>query len=277
MVDLTGSGYQGGSTITEQYVKTYFQDAGGNLTYKEKLKEIIDAIKLARVRSKPWILSHYLNAIYLGSNAYGVEAAAETYFGRHASQLTVGQAAMLAAMVQEPSGFDPLHPAQQVPGLGYSLLDRWAATLVNMARDTYPDGTPVITQQQLHALVPDPNNPQTALKNFPKIDGSTSVIASWTGTRGYVMQAVRTELENTYGFSSKQLYGAGLRIVTTVSQQQDEGAVFRGRRGEEDDAPVRPAAAVVRARRRDAGEPQERGHRGVVRRPELQRQALHRG
>ena len=56
MVDLTGSGYQGGSTITEQYVKTYFQDAGGNLTYKEKLKEIIDAIKLARLRSKPWIL-----------------------------------------------------------------------------------------------------------------------------------------------------------------------------------------------------------------------------
>ena len=220
VVDLTGSGYQGGSTITEQYVKTYFQDAGGNLTYKEKLKEIVDAIKLARVRSKPWILSHYLNAIYLGSNAYGVEAAAETYFGLHASQLDAAQSAMLAAMVQEPSGFDPQHPTQQAPGLTYSLLDRWAATLINMARDTYPDGTPVLTPQQLHALVPDPNNPQTALKNFPKITGSTSVIASWTGARGYVMQAVKSELENTYGISSKQLYGAGLRIVTTVSQRK---------------------------------------------------------
>ncbi len=88
LVDLTGKGYQGGSTITEQFVKTYFDPSGlGNLTYKEKIKEIIDAIKLARIKDKQWILGHYLNAIYLGSGAYGVEAAAETYFGVHASQV----------------------------------------------------------------------------------------------------------------------------------------------------------------------------------------------
>ncbi|HCU96624.1 MAG TPA: hypothetical protein DHU96_29455, partial [Actinobacteria bacterium] len=148
LVDLTGKGYQGGSTITEQFIKTYLDPSGlGNLTYKDKLKEIIDAIQLARVKDKQWVLTHYLNAIYLGSGAYGVEAAAETYFGRHASQLGIGQSARLAAMVQEPSAFDPHHPAAVVPGLNESLLGRWVATVTNMARDTYPDGTPVITQQ----------------------------------------------------------------------------------------------------------------------------------
>ena len=222
MVDLTGSGYQGGSTITEQFIKTYFDPSGsGNLTYKEKIKEIIDAIKLARIRGKPWILSHYLNAIYLGGGAYGVEAAAQTYFGKDAWQLNYGQSAMLAAMVQEPSAFDPLHPTQKVPGLGYSLLDRWVSTLVNMARDTYPDGTPVITQQQLHALVPDPSNPQTAVKNFPKITPSNVAAASWTGWHGYVMQAVLNELESRYGFKSvSQISSAGLQIVTTISERK---------------------------------------------------------
>jgi membrane peptidoglycan carboxypeptidase len=221
-VDLTGSGYQGGSTITEQYVKTYFQQvqAGGNLSYKEKLKEIIDAIKLAKARSKQWILSHYLNTIYLGSAAIGVEAAAQTYFGKHAWQLDIGQSAMLAAMVQAPSAFDPTHPDQVVSYLHYSLLDRWVATLLNMARDTFPNGQPVITQQQLKALVPDPSNPQTALKNFPKITPSSTAQASWTGARGYVMQAVLNELENTYGFTAKQIDSAGLQIVTTVSERK---------------------------------------------------------
>ena len=217
LVDLSGSGYQGGSTITEQYVKTYFQDAGGNLTYKEKLKEIIDAIKLAKAEPKSWILQHYLNDIYLGNTAYGVEAAAETYFGKHAWQVDPAQAAMLAAMVQQPSGFDPRKPATDAPGLGYSLLDRWVATLVNMSRDTLPDGKPVLTQSQLHALVPDPSTPQTALKNFPKIKGSNTALASWTGFRGYIMNAVMTELENKYGYKASQISSAGLQIVTTYN------------------------------------------------------------
>ena len=218
LVDLSGSGYQGGSTITEQYVKTYFQQyAGGNLTYKEKLKEIIDAIKLAKVRSKQWILSHYLNAIYLGGGAWGVEAAAQTYFGKNAWQLNVGQSAMLASMVQEPSGFDPRNPAQDAPGLGYSLLDRWIATLVNMARDTLPNGQPVITQKQLSALVPDPHNPQADLKNFPKVTKANTQLASWGGFRGYIMNAVMNELESKYGYTAKQINSGGLQVVTTYN------------------------------------------------------------
>ncbi len=217
LVDLSGSGYQGASTITEQYVKTYFQQAGGNLTYREKLKEIIDAIKLAKLKDKPWILSHYLNAIYLGRGAYGVEAAAQTYFGKHAWNLDAAQSAMLAAMVQAPSAFDPRHPTQKVPGLSYSLLDRWVYVLGNMAGDTYPDGKPVLTQEQLHKIVTDPHNPSANLKHFPKIVPPSNDEANWSLFRGYIMSAVQNELQNRYGYSLKQIGSAGLHITTTFS------------------------------------------------------------
>lgn len=217
IVDLTGGGYQGASTITEQYVKTYFQSAGGNLTYKEKLKEIIDAIKLSKLKDKQWILSHYLNAIYLGYGAYGVEAAAQTYFGTHAYDLTAAQAAVLAAMAQEPSAFDPYHPAKPAPGLGVSLLERWVYVLNNMAADTYPDGTAVLTQAQLLKILPDPRNPQADLKNFPKVERPSKARANWSGYRGYIMNAVRTELESRYHLTPVQISSDGLRITTTIS------------------------------------------------------------
>src|SRR5258708_26140670 len=100
------------------------------------------------------------------------------------------------------------------------MVDRWVPTVVNMGRDSLPNGQPVITQQQLKALLPDPSKPQTGLKNFPKSSPSTTAQASWTGARGYIMQAVKNELENTYGFTAKQIDGAGLQIVTTVNQRK---------------------------------------------------------
>ncbi|MGN6792628.1 MAG: transglycosylase domain-containing protein [Streptosporangiaceae bacterium] len=216
LVDLTGKGYQGGSTITEQFVKTYFDPSGlGNLTYKEKIKEIVDAIKLAKIKDKQWILTHYLNAIYLGSGAYGVEAAAETYFGVHAKNVDAAQAAMLAAMVQAPSVLDPQHPAEEVPSLGYSLLDRWVSVLQNMAGDTFPDGSPVLTQAQFQQLVPDPSNHMSDLKNFPKPIKASSKTRNWSGFHGYIMNAVMNELQNTYRYTPKEISSLGLQITTT--------------------------------------------------------------
>jgi membrane peptidoglycan carboxypeptidase len=217
IVDLTGSGHQGGSTITEQYVKTYFDQTGGSLTWKEKIKEIIDAIKLAKAKPKQWILSHYLNAIYLGNHSNGVEAAAQSYFGKHAWQLDAAHSAMLAAMVQEPSGFDPHKPTADAPGLNYSLLDRWVYVLGNMARDTLPDGKPVLTQQQYQKLIPDPSNPQADLKNFPKVLKASSAAVNWSGFRGYIMNAVARELMQRYGFKYDNIFTAGLHITTTFS------------------------------------------------------------
>ena len=98
---------QGGSTITQQLVRNLY--ISRQRTFKRKIKEACLAIKLARARSKDWILGSYMNAVYYGNRAYGVEAAAQTYFSRRASSLTLDQAALLAGLPQAPSLYDPLH------------------------------------------------------------------------------------------------------------------------------------------------------------------------
>ena len=214
--DLSGSSsIQGGSTITEQFVKTYYDPSGlGNLTYKEKLKEIFVAIKLAKMKSKWWILTHYLNSIPLGSGANGVQAASETYFGVKAWQLTIPQAAMIGAMIQSPYGYQPKDPKSNATGLNNSLLDRWVYVLTNMVRDG------AITQADETALVPDPSNPSSGLKNFPKIkDKSTA--SDWPGYRGYIMNLVANEAAAYYGLpdSVTALGKLGLKIHTTISER----------------------------------------------------------
>ena len=103
--DLTGGDTQGGSGITQQYVKNaYLNDSR---TLSRKLKELAIAIKLDREYSKNQILEWYLNTIYFGRGAYGIEAAAQAYFKLDVSQLNVSQGAMLAGLIQAPSDYDP--------------------------------------------------------------------------------------------------------------------------------------------------------------------------
>ncbi|HUD37837.1 MAG TPA: transglycosylase domain-containing protein [Streptosporangiaceae bacterium] len=216
--DLSGNSLQGGSTITEQFVKTYYDPTGlGNLTMKQKIKEIFVAIKLAKREPKWWILWHYLNAIPLGAGANGVQAAAETYFGRKATQLTVSQAAMIAAMIQAPYGYEPTDPTEIPTGLPNSLVDRWVYVLTNMVRDG------AITQQQMNAIVPDPTDESAAVKDFPKVRIRLPD-SSWKGYRGYIMQLVANELQTYYGYSGAKgtttaLGNDGLQIHTTINQK----------------------------------------------------------
>jgi len=102
-----GKVVQGGSTITQQLVRNLY--ISRQRTLKRKVKEACLAIKLARSRSKDWILGSYMNAVYYGNHAYGIEAAAQTYFSRRASTLTLDQSALLAGLPQAPSVFDPIH------------------------------------------------------------------------------------------------------------------------------------------------------------------------
>jgi membrane peptidoglycan carboxypeptidase len=111
---------QGGSSITQQYVKMVQVEAAKRSgdaqavkdaqagTYARKIKELRYAISVERSLSKDQILERYLNIAYYGDGAYGVEAAAEHYFGTTAAQLTLPQAAMLAGLVQNPGGLDPV-------------------------------------------------------------------------------------------------------------------------------------------------------------------------
>lgn len=107
--DSAGGGLQGGSTITQQLVKQTYLNSSRTLT--RKLKEAVLAERLQTIYTKNQILQAYLNTIYLGNGAYGVEAAANEYFNTNASKLTIAQGALLAGMIQDPNGYDPvLHP-----------------------------------------------------------------------------------------------------------------------------------------------------------------------
>jgi membrane peptidoglycan carboxypeptidase len=195
--DLKGGGnLQGGSTLTEEFVKNYYATVGTSRTVSTKLKEIFISIKLSHEESKDWILTQYLNTVPFGDNAYGIGAAAQIYFDEPASKLTISQSAMLAAMVNQPGFFSPDPKA----GAAYqALFSRWQYVLTNMVRDN------AITQAQANA------------QKFPAVNEGSGLASSWTGFRGYIMQAVESELENTYGYTQNQIDTGGLKIVTTFN------------------------------------------------------------
>ncbi len=123
---------QGGSTITQEFVRNFYSGIGTQQTLSRKIKEIFVAMKVGKEKSKQWILTNYLNTIYLGDGAYGVEAAAETYYGKPASQLDAAQAAVIAAIVQQPSTY-PL------PQYRPELEARWHYVLNGMVQMGEPD------------------------------------------------------------------------------------------------------------------------------------------
>ena len=104
--NLTGGSTQGGSTITQQYVKNAIL-RNSEQTFARKFQELFLAIKLDNNYSKEQILENYLNTIYYGRGAYGIEAAANTYFDVPAAQLTAEQGAVLAVLIRSPSANDP--------------------------------------------------------------------------------------------------------------------------------------------------------------------------
>jgi membrane peptidoglycan carboxypeptidase len=117
--NVTGGGTQGASTLTQQYVKNLLLEqalvsgdttaikAATAPTLSRKVREVRLALGLEQQLSKDDILAGYLNIVYFGQNSYGIEAAAQRYFGVHATRLTLPQAALLAGMVQEPVNDDP--------------------------------------------------------------------------------------------------------------------------------------------------------------------------
>ncbi len=95
----------GGSTITQQVVKNL--SVGDDVTYERKIREMIVAARLEKLLTKPQILGLYLNGIYLGRGAYGIEMAAQSYFGKPVGALTLPEAALLAGMPKGPNFYSP--------------------------------------------------------------------------------------------------------------------------------------------------------------------------
>jgi membrane peptidoglycan carboxypeptidase len=130
--NITGGERQGASTLTQQYVENTYYEAGQS-TYADKLRELVLALKVDRDKSKDEILEGYLNTIYLGRGAYGVEAASRAYFGHSATEMTISEAAFLAGIVPNPTYWDPRQGevAQQ------QAENRWNRTLDLMLENGY--------------------------------------------------------------------------------------------------------------------------------------------
>ena len=191
--DIRGSNgsLQGGSTITQEFVRQYYSGIGTQQTLSRKFKEIFVAMKVAKEKSKQWILTNYLNTIYMGDGAYGVEAAAETYYGKKVPQLDVAQAAVIAAIIQQPSTY-PL------PQYRPELINRWHYVLSGMVQ------MGKLTQQQANTMkfpVPSDYVPQTVGSDV------------WDP---YILDMVYNELVDVYHFSQAQIYTGGYTIRTSI-------------------------------------------------------------
>jgi membrane peptidoglycan carboxypeptidase len=206
--DLTSSGgnLSGGSTITQEFVRQYYSNIGTQQTVSRKLKEIFVAQKLAKSESKQWILTNYLNTIYLGDNSYGIAAAAQTYFGVPVNKLTVAQAAVIAAIIQQPSTY-PL------PQYRSELEARWRTYVLN---GMVKIGD--LTQSQADSMS-FPKMLTDTQSNASKAEaaGTTSSSDPWAP---YIMNVVYNELTNPQGddVPVQTLETGGLKIITTISR-----------------------------------------------------------
>ena len=204
-----GNSTQGASTITQQYVKILYLTQEQTLT--RKIKEAIISLKLQRDVSKQEILEGYLNTIYFGRGAYGVQAAAKAYFDVDAKDLDLRQSAVLATVLNNPSGYDPANGKDARA----DLLERYQYVLRGMAETG-------------HISAAQADKASRRLPPFPEIAEESQ----YGGQRGHVLTMVRDELLRL-GFNADEIDGGGLKVTTTFTQQAMTAA-------EEGVAEVRP-------------------------------------
>ncbi len=222
--DIEHKPVQGGSTIAQQYVKNVLLleaeladnsqgvQAANADTLNRKLNELRMAVAAEHQQSKQDILDGYLNDAYFGNNAYGIETAAETYFGTTAAKLTVTQAATLAGIVENPSAYAPIqHPATAIERRN-TVLARMATTGngLTLAQAAADEAKPL----DLHV-----STPQSGCQ-------SSSV-----GSAGFFCQYVEEVFlhDPAYGKTpmarARLLSTGGLKIYTTLNPQDQQAAV----------------------------------------------------
>jgi penicillin-binding protein 1A len=211
----SGEIVQGGSTITQQLVRNLY--IGNEVTWKRKTKEACLALKLeeeglprmwggrpaaqTQAEAKRWgkdkILETYLNQVYFGNHAYGAEAAAQTYFSRHAGDLGLAQSALIAGLPQAPSIYDPFRrPDEAVRRRNHVLRAMFDAGYIDDARFRKALGTPLrLKPGELYTKIREP----------------------------YFFSYVREQLIDKYGASTVR--GGGLRVYTTIDPRFQRHAV----------------------------------------------------
>ncbi|MDN4490870.1 transglycosylase domain-containing protein [Demequina sp. SYSU T00068] len=192
---------QGGSTITQQYVERYY--FGETTTdIPGKIKEALLALKVDSEQTKDEVLCNYMNTIYFGRGAYGIDAAAQAYFAKPASELSVSEAAMLAGIIPAPSAWDPRLSPEKAE-------QRWNYVFDGMVEGEF------ITQDERDA------------QTFPE---TVEYVAADTfaGPTGYLLRTAINEAMSVLDVDQEEIELGGYRIVTTFQpdhQQAVEDAV----------------------------------------------------
>jgi penicillin-binding protein 1A len=202
---LAGEVVQGGSSITQQVAKLLI--LGQERSLARKIREALLAFRIENRLSKDQILGIYLNHVYLGYGAYGVAAAAHAYFGKSPSDLSVGEAAMLAALPKAPSRITPFHDFPRAQARQRYVLDQ-----MSELRYLTPAQADAARREPL-VLVAD----RRALTNV---------------AAPYFVETVRRHVAERYG--SEELLANGLRIYTTLDMRLQRAAEAAVRRGLED-------------------------------------------
>ncbi|WP_319448885.1 MULTISPECIES: transglycosylase domain-containing protein [unclassified Mycobacterium] len=223
--NLVGGDLQGGSTITQQYVKNALVgDARSGLGgLVRKAKELVISTKMSREWSKDQVMESYLNIIYFGRGAYGISAASKSYFGKPVDQLNVAEGALLAALIQRPSGLDPAVDPE-------ASAERWNWVLDGMVT------IGALSPADRAAQVFPPTVPPDQARNQDQT----------TGPNGLIERQVTKELLDLFNINEQQLNTEGLQITTTIdpeAQQAAEDAVAKNLDGQ--DADMRSAVVSV--------------------------------
>jgi membrane peptidoglycan carboxypeptidase len=197
---LRGGEKQSGSTITQQYVKNYYLNQ--EQTASRKVKEFFIAIKLDREKSKDDILEGYLNTSFYGRSAYGIQAAARAYYGKDASQLTVGEGAYLAALLNAPGLYD----VTANPDERHAALARWNYVLDGMVKSGW---LPKSQREKITFPEPQPIKPPTSL----------------AGQDGYLVTAVKNYIIQHHILDEQTLEAGGYRITTTIDRRRENAFV----------------------------------------------------
>jgi penicillin-binding protein 1A len=182
----SGHVVQGGSTITQQLVRNLY--IGNERSLERKIKEACLARKVEKGHTKDWILTSYLNQVYFGNHAYGVEAAAQTYFAKHAKDLNIVQAALIAGMPQAPSVYDPFQrPNEAVRRRNEVLGAMLSAHYIDRAQHDKAVAAPLkLTRGHIYTKIREP----------------------------FFFSYVREELISKYGANTVR--GGGLKVYTTI-------------------------------------------------------------
>jgi membrane peptidoglycan carboxypeptidase len=201
--NVSGGGdiQQGGSTITQQYAKNAFLST--ERTYTRKVKEILIALKMTRQLPKETILEDYLNTIYFGRGAYGIQVAASTYFGKPVEALTPEEGAVLAASIRSPATYDPEDNPERAK-------ERWQYVVDGMVAEGWLDAG------------------QRAAMVYPAVQPASAadVNNDLSGPKGHVIRKVMDELEIELSERGLESFlPGGVTVTTTLQRPAQDAAV----------------------------------------------------